>query len=182
MRLVQGEAHFAVAKDPARPFVVTAGNVEVRAVGTAFAVECLPRRINIVVTEGTVAVDRPGAESGAADRVLVNAGNGLMVPAGDAPVAALRTEALPPAELERRLMWLGPRLELSGTPLAAAVAAFNRENTLQLAVDDPALAQMRMSGIFRADNVDGFVRLLTSNYGVQAERVAENKIVLRRSP
>ncbi len=38
MKLEAGEAHFAVAPDAARPFVVRVGGVAVRAVGTAFNV------------------------------------------------------------------------------------------------------------------------------------------------
>jgi transmembrane sensor len=37
--LVQGEAYFSVQEDPARPFIVLAGEIEVRAVGTAFSVQ-----------------------------------------------------------------------------------------------------------------------------------------------
>ena len=52
--LVQGEAQFAVAKNPARPFVVRAGGVEVRAVGTAFNVKLAGPNLEVLVTEGTV--------------------------------------------------------------------------------------------------------------------------------
>ncbi|MGH7956064.1 MAG: iron-containing alcohol dehydrogenase, partial [Opitutaceae bacterium] len=55
VRLVRGEAHFTVATDAARPFVVSAGGVEVRAVGTGFAVHFAPQEIAVLVTEGQVA-------------------------------------------------------------------------------------------------------------------------------
>ncbi len=59
VRLVRGEAHFAVAKDAARPFVVSVGSVKVRAVGTAFNVRFEPAAVQVLVTEGQVAVDAP---------------------------------------------------------------------------------------------------------------------------
>jgi transmembrane sensor len=40
---------------------------------------------------------------------------------------------------------------------------------VHLSVNDPELAKLRMSGVFRADNVEGFVRLLQSNYGMKVE-------------
>jgi len=58
VRLLRGEALFEVTKDPFKPFVVTAGTVSVRAVGTAFAVRHQDKHVNVLVTEGTVAVDR----------------------------------------------------------------------------------------------------------------------------
>ncbi len=56
VRLVRGEAHFTVKKDPARPFLVTAGSVTVRAVGTAFNVRLDERSVEVLVTEGKVRV------------------------------------------------------------------------------------------------------------------------------
>lgn len=57
VRLVRGEAHFTVAKDRARPFVVSVGPITVRAVGTAFNVRLAPTAVQVLVTEGQVAVD-----------------------------------------------------------------------------------------------------------------------------
>ena len=54
--LARGEAHFAVTKNPARPFVVRAGNVDVRAVGTAFNVNLQSAAVDVLVTEGKVSV------------------------------------------------------------------------------------------------------------------------------
>ncbi|MFA6445570.1 MAG: FecR domain-containing protein, partial [Sterolibacterium sp.] len=56
--LRQGEAHFQVTKDRDRAFVVVAGVVEVRAVGTAFSVQLGESAVDVLVTEGRVAVDR----------------------------------------------------------------------------------------------------------------------------
>jgi transmembrane sensor len=58
VRLTGGEAHFTVATDSARPFVVETGGVAVRAVGTAFSVRLNAASVEVLVTEGQVAVDR----------------------------------------------------------------------------------------------------------------------------
>ena len=57
LRLVRGEAHFVVAKDPRRPFVVRADRIDVRAVGTAFNVRMESATVEVLVTEGKVRVD-----------------------------------------------------------------------------------------------------------------------------
>lgn len=55
--LLQGEAYFEVAKQPARPFRVFAGRGRVQAVGTAFTVRYhINDDVDITVTEGTVAL------------------------------------------------------------------------------------------------------------------------------
>lgn len=171
VRLLRGEAHFAVAKDAARPFVVTVQGVEVRAVGTAFAVQAESGAVEVLVTHGRVAVGRVNA---AAAPVLADAGSRVTVPVAR---AAPSVESWSGAEFDRRLGWRGPRLELAGTPLGEAVAAFNRENRLKLRIADRELARMRMSGMFRADNAEGFAQMLAANYDVQIERNGDELIL-----
>lgn len=59
--LTRGRALFHVAKDFARPFIVHAGNTNVRAVGTIFGIEQRNQSIIVTVSEGKVAV-APTAE------------------------------------------------------------------------------------------------------------------------
>lgn len=59
VRLVRGEVHFTVAKNPSRPFIVDAGDVAVRAVGTAFNVRLRNDSVDVLVTEGKVRVGMP---------------------------------------------------------------------------------------------------------------------------
>ena len=56
VRLTHGEAHFTVAKNPARPFVVEVDGYAVRAVGTAFLVQRGSGEVAVMVTEGQVRV------------------------------------------------------------------------------------------------------------------------------
>jgi transmembrane sensor len=169
VRLVQGEVHFAVRKDAARPFVVEAGGVAVRAVGTAFAARLEPARVRVVVTEGTVAVGG----------TLVSAGNEISVATGNPPPAA--PSALDPAAIAQRLAWRAPRLEFTETTLAEAAALFAAHAGPRLVPADAAVGALRVTGVFRADNAEGFVDLLERTLGVTAERTA-GAIVLRAAP
>ncbi|MBI2497430.1 MAG: FecR domain-containing protein [Opitutae bacterium] len=112
VRLDRGEAHFQVAHDAARPFVVEAGGVAVRAVGTAFNVRLESASVEVLVTEGKVSV-APAEVNGALSShamslPVLEAGNRTVVsfaPAAPAP----QVTAGPPAEIEARLAWQ-PRL------------------------------------------------------------------------
>ena len=183
--LQRGEAYFKVAKDAARPFVVVAGGVEVRAVGTAFSVDFGTNAVDVLVTEGQVAVTRAPAETARIDVTalkpepfLVGAGHGATV-LTSVPQPAAESLPVSDAALEARLAWRSPRLEFSGTPLIEAVALLNRHNRVQLTIEGPELARTRVSGIFGAANTDAFVRLLESSFDVQSERRGDNEIVLR---
>ncbi|MGH8018374.1 MAG: FecR family protein, partial [Opitutaceae bacterium] len=62
VRLVRGESHFTVAKNPTRPFIVEADAVAVRAVGTAFNVRLRSHSVDVLVTEGVVRVGVPARQ------------------------------------------------------------------------------------------------------------------------
>ena len=196
--LQRGEAHFQVARNEEIPFVVVVGGVEIRAVGTAFSVVAAPAAVEVLVTQGRVAVDKHNgneelhaevrANGGAASsnaqastRVTVGAGNRIVVDSGPDATGSVEPQILPisTAEMDERLAWRVPRIEFSGTPLSEAIPMFNRHSRVRVSLGEPALERLLLSGILRADNVDALVRLLEANYGITAER-RENEIVLRK--
>lgn len=176
VRLVEGEAHFTVAKNPLRPFVVEVDSIAVRAVGTAFDVRRSAAGIDVLVTEGRVHLERaPGVPP-----TPLEANQQATVDShGETPPVVV---SLSRADLDRALAWRNPQLEFPELPLADVVAEFNRRNQQQLRVDDDATGRVRVAGRFRADNVDGFVRLLEASFGISAERSADGTLVLRRTP
>ena len=181
VKLTGGEAHFSVWKDKARPFVVDAAGVEVRAVGTAFDVRLEGKAVEVLVTEGRVQVANTAAPVPAA-------GDGpTFVSMGERMVMPLAVTAAPPVitpvsaeEVTRELEWQAPRLQFFETPLADAVAEFNRLNRQQIVIADPELNDRRIGGTIRPDNVEGFVRLLDTTLGLHVETTADGRIILRR--
>jgi ferric-dicitrate binding protein FerR (iron transport regulator) len=51
---LEGDAGFSVSRDPARPFVVLAGDIAVRVLGTSFLVRSGPDSTEVMVTTGIV--------------------------------------------------------------------------------------------------------------------------------
>lgn len=199
VQLVQGEAHFIVAKNHDRPFIVSANKVSVRAVGTAFNVALDQKEVSVLVTEGTVQVaEHPEPAAMSADPLVGNAEAGTDVPTptpvsltvGQQTVIPLSAnmravpdiQELTPAQIERSLSWQGLRLEFREMPLRDVVTEFNRYNRQKLIVDDRDTAAIVVAGTFRADNVEAFVRLLgTDAFGVNAFPRGD-EIVLRKNP
>lgn len=183
--LRRGEALFTVAKNPARPFVVHARGVDVRAVGTAFNVRLDPASVEVLVTEGKVRVAPPlvaaaipvSASVPAAPPPLVTAGERAIVPltVDAAPQIARATEA----ELARIRAWQPRLLDFSSTPLEQVLAEFNRRNRVKLVLADPANAHVPIVASIRSDNIEGFVSLVATAAGLRAERRGDYEIVLR---
>lgn len=181
VRLTGGEAHFSVAKNPARPFVVEAGGVAVRAIGTEFVVRLDAAAVNVLVTEGSVRVEHEAAAApaGGYEPPVVAASHRAVV-SRDAGLPVPEVSPVTPAEIRDVLAWQAARFQFDETPLLEAVAEFNRRNAQKMVIGEPALERVPIGGIFRVDNVDGFVSLLAMTLGVKAERRESGEIVLGR--
>ncbi len=160
--LDDGEAWFAVAKDHARPFIVSAGDVRVRAVGTAFAVRRHVGRAEVTVTEGRVRVWSVAAPE---RFVTLDAGKHAVI----ADVSGTAETIVSTAKPAETLAWRKGEIVLDGMTLGNAAAQFNRYNTRQLAVEAP-LADRRIVGWFRTDDMEGFARSAAAMTGARIER------------
>jgi len=184
VRLVRGEAQFIVAKNAARPFVVTAGTVVVRAVGTEFAVRFDPLLVGILVTEGRVLVEQVAAavpnvsHTVKTSPIFLGAGDELDVPVERDASAPLQVHSMMPADIERALAWRNMRVEFTNTPLGEVVDMFNSQNHQQLALKDASLAQIGISGIFWANDPEGFSRLIEASAGLKAVHDSDGRIIL----
>lgn len=192
VELLRGEAFFDVAANPARPFIVGAGGVAVRAVGTAFNVRLREAAVEVLVTEGKVQVNDSlkggsllGVDAAGAPSLLVQ-GEMAVIPASATAESQAATSSaavvalVAPVEVERALAWQERRLDFEARPLGEVVAEFNRYNRTKLVIADPRLGAQRFSGSFRAEGYEPFVRLLEQNFGVAAVREGDD-IVLRRA-
>lgn len=184
VRLRRGEAHFSVAKDAGRPFLVDAGGVSVRALGTAFNVRRGVREVEVLVTEGRVAVVPAAggpADTGAPLQLVANERT-VIATAGAAAPAAAPVERVAPGRIREALAWQGPRLVFADTPLAEAAAQFNRHNAVRIELADPELGALPIGGSFRAEHAEAFLRLLESGGEIAVERPAPDVVRLRRRP
>jgi len=147
IELIEGQAQFSVAKDPARPFKVKAGDRTVIALSTVFTVEYADREVHVATLEGRVAV-MPQSTSKA---VELSAGEALDVSQDR------RVTVVPHADLEAATAWRSGRLVFKGETLGAAVRRVNRYSRVQITVDDPSLAQEPINGMFDTGDTAGFV-------------------------
>ncbi|MFT3792975.1 MAG: FecR domain-containing protein [Rudaea sp.] len=180
VELVSGQANFEVAKDPARPFVVTAGDRAVRAIGTQFDVYKTAEKVTVTLIEGKVAVmpadsaPPPGAATAKPDEIALAAGEQLSY--GTKAPPERRTADIPRVEA-----WRARKLDFNDTPLAEAIAEANRYSATQIVLDAPELKDARISGRFEAGRNELFVEGLQNYFHLRADRMANRRIVLTRA-
>ena len=200
--LMEGEALFRVAKDKARPFIVSASDTRVRAVGTEFAVNRLRRELLVTVVDGTVAVSVPtlrsrspargatanpqGAASGetgsvmaalapANDEVLLNAGQQLAVPTAGSVLPQPRS-----VDVEGAIAWTQRRLVFDSTALEDVVAEFNRHSRRTLVIEGNSLRDVDISGAFSSTDVGPFLRFLRAQPGVEVIEEPDRIVIVHR--
>jgi len=182
--LLSGEAHFTVAKDARRPFVVRANGTVVQAVGTEFNVLMNSGEVEVIVTEGQVLINPSIAttresiivESEPMVRALNAGQRSIMIPhSKNAPPLI---EQVSQETVDKRLAWRNEVLDFTEAPLSDVILEFNRRNRTQLVIGDPALNDLPISAVFHPNNPDEFVELLEIIGDVRAERNGESKIIL----
>ncbi|OCC23368.1 hypothetical protein MB02_12165 [Croceicoccus estronivorus] len=169
IELVRGRAHFAVAKDVSRPFMVRAGSQQVIALGTAFDVDRADEETTVVLVEGQVVVRSVDQLSIAPEKVM-SPGDRLVFLGEELAVADRPDMAAMSA-------WQSGRLVFAQETLLSAIAEFNRYNKRKLSVGDPALAAIQVSGVYDANDPEGFARSLGLLLPV-ASRIDGDRIVL----
>lgn len=197
IHLLQGEAHFTVAKQPDRPFRVSAGNGLVEAIGTAFSVYLNNSDIEVTITEGIVGLQsRPSTGTAATSQTTVmaqasqshdlgklKAGQSAVIKevvngTGELQSVAATINDISPAELERRLSWRKGFITFSGAPLDKVVDEIGRYSQLSIELTDPAMASIKIGGQFRVGEVDAMLESLERNFGLKVRRVSYNHIQL----
>jgi transmembrane sensor len=152
IHLVRGEALFDVAKNKHRPFIVLAGDMLVRAVGTSFTVSMLPQRpIQVLVKEGVVELARISAPRSASVRVSANT---QVLMTHDVPIVAA---GVPKAKIERDTAWQFGRIAFDNQTLRDAAQEFSRYSDVRIVVDSSA-ANRTVTGLFVANDPVGFAK------------------------
>lgn len=184
VELVRGEAFFRVESNPARPFVVRAGGVDVHAVGTAFNVRMDPAEtagVEVFVSEGKVGLDSTTSGESLLPRfhdvavpVLVAGQKAFIDAALSVRVVQIGADGL------HELTWSGRRLEFDRMELAKAVDQMNRSNRVQIVIEDEAAKTLQISGSFLIDDPETFARLTATSVGLEIERHDDGRIFLRK--
>lgn len=183
VEVLRGQAFFNVAKDPLRPFIVVAGGKQIVAVGTAFDVRLDKERVEVLLVEGRVVVENV-TQAGSAAPTAETANASIHLNPGEALVATDKEVIHAAAQdAERLLKWRDGLIEFDNTTLAEAVAEFNRYSAQTIRIEDPKLATLPISGVFRTNSQRKFLEAVTNVHPVSVEyRGTDEFALVARQP
>lgn len=170
LRIVRGEALVSVGPDAgiAMSILTPAGGV--LADSGEVLVKLLPNGVRISLISGGARAW--GAGQSSIEATSVASMSDIEFTGGDVRVAPL-----PAQRAERRTLWREGMLAFDNTPLSEAAADVTRQTGVRIRFTDPALAELRVGGLVRANDVDAFLALLRDNLAIDAEQRG-NEILL----
>lgn len=165
-----GEAYFSVSHNALQPFTVRTDNGSVRVTGTRFNVWTDANQMLVTLLEGSVVVNPPpGVDSNSAQltpgmQARYSSATGQIELAQVAPGDAVA--------------WLDGRLVLQDQPLQAAIPQINRYLAHPVRLDDPAVAAMRIGGIYDTSDLQALVDSLPKVLPLEMRRHDDGSITL----
>lgn len=194
VQLLDGQAQFSVAPDPARPFKVHVGDLTVVALGTVFTVEHVDGRTRVTLIEGRVAVvpesprarplglhlRQPARRTAAFDASPVMSRTMELAVGEELRLDREGHATVAKVNLESASAWRQGKLVFHDLRLDEAVSRMNRHSHLQIAMDDPELAALPVSGVFKAGDATAFAQALESYLPLSADYSRAGRVSLHR--
>jgi transmembrane sensor len=160
VEMADAEAAFDVAHDPARPFVISVGDREVRVVGTEFNLRRRNGKIALTMRRGVVEVRPAGGAPG--KPIQLTQGQHLVHREG-APESTLAR-----VEPNAAFAWTVGQLVYSDRPLSEVVEDVSRRLGAQVRVADRRTGALRFSGVLVVDDEASVIRRLEAFLPVKA--------------
>ena len=178
-----GEAHFEVASDKARPFIVRTPAGQVTALGTAFTISVGASGDDVVVTEGRVQVSgRHGDANSDQGSSPVELIAGQSAKLSKASRSQLVVDALSDEVMSQKLDWHDGVLSFRGAALSQVTRSIERHSGVTIEIADANLAQQPIFATYTIGEIEPMLEALEITTGAQAEWLSDTRVRLQRAP
>lgn len=170
VRLLKGEAWFAVSPDDHRPFTVETEKGTVRVTGTQFNVRLTDKNAIVSLDEGQVILTSP------------NDSKNLPVVLAPGQQAILSdNEISAPTSFDRTAVtaWLRGQFVFYNTPLADVVATLNRYRAGRIVITNSDLNARKVSGIFSTNEPDAALEMISRTLALNETRLTNYLVLLK---
>ncbi|GAB4245257.1 MAG: FecR domain-containing protein [Ekhidna sp.] len=160
-----GDAHFDIAENPEQPFVVEAGEVEVRVLGTMFFIQQISEeQLNVIVEEGKVLVSFNEVHE------IIEAGTSISID--------LTKETLLPVEDETGVgtFWKNRKLVFNLTTIEEVVETVNRAYETQIDLQGTTDG-CALTVTFNNESLENVLEIISNTLNYQVEESQDGYIL-----
>ncbi len=162
-----GEAFFNVTPNPEKPFVILAGNAQVKVLGTSFNVRAYPENetVEVVVETGKVQFSEQAvsAETGFKSVYLTPGEKGILVSRRHIPEKTLNTD-------RNFLAWKTRYLVFNETPLNEVVSHLENVYHVQVSLKDKQLKDLRLTATFDQKSIQFVLDVVRLTFDLNLEQ------------
>ena len=156
--LTHGEAFFNVAKNKAKPFIISTGSTTIRVVGTSFNVKTKADAVEVIVETGIVQVSQNG------NTVLLKPGEKVLVKHN----SALFRKEKNPDHLYN--YYRSKEFVADNTPLWRLVQVLNEAYESKIIIGRKELNNQPLNTTFKNESLDDILVIISRTFGATIER------------
>lgn len=160
---ITGEAFFEVKPDASRAFVITAGNAQIKVLGTSFNVCAYPEEatVDVVVESGKVQVTYVAKAQTTANNLILSPGEKGTVSNKDFTLEKS-------VNADRNISaWRTRQFVFEETPLSDVVAALEKVYFANIQIIDPAINGLVLSASFNDQPVDFILDVIRLTFNLE---------------
>lgn len=181
--LERGEAFFQVHHDPKHPFVVNAGSIQVRDLGTVFDVNKTPDDVTVSVARGLIEISHmassansyPPSAGGTSEEqgpLKVSGGHRVIASYGSHTFHISKTGTTGIAS------WRHGKLYFRNAPLSRVIRRLNRYSNLSIRFANPGIGELRFTGTVFVGNIGGWLDAACQVFALREVRFGNDKVML----
>jgi transmembrane sensor len=177
---LKGEGYFEVFHNPAKPFIVTAGAIDIKALGTTFNVMAYPEedKIETSLIEGCVELQREGACR--RPNKLIK-----MIPTDLAIFRKSNNEfTICTISDDRYFSWIDGKLVFNEEPIGEVAKKLSRWFNVDIQIKDPKLDELTYTGTFVDETLPQVMELMAMispvSYTISARKEISSGIFSKR--
>lgn len=164
---IEGEAFFEVNPNKEKPFIIHAGNAQIKILGTSFNVNAYPleKLMEVVVKTGKVQVINNATVANQSNELILNPGEkGTLVYSSN---VLLKTTN----ENPNFLAWKTHDLIFRSTSLGEVISNLEKVYHVNIRLDDPKLNRLLLTAHFNNYSLDFILKVIETTFHMETQKV-----------
>ncbi len=174
---IEGEAFFEVKPNKHKPFIIHAGNAQIKVLGTSFNVSAYPRArlVEVIVETGKVQVSNKLNVTKQTDELILDPGDkGTLVYSSN---ALLKTTNQDP----NFMAWKTRNLIFRATSLSEVIGNLEKVYKVNIRLDDPKLNGLLLTAHFNDYPLDFILKVIETTFQMETQKIDGQYILKAKS-